>query len=356
MNNLFCEGLAEHDTAKLLSVPKSDLHIHSTKGCRRAWLEERIGRSLSAPPERFGGLEGMQAWFTASIKPWCSGREGIVLRWEGAFAEAAMDVYAGAAIGNDKVVMIWYDDTANKLMYMYRENLTATGDNTDASVDGVTGKWSKPKAIFNTRLQDCAIKADPLGGIHITTYDQTNANLLYAYLPTYNHLETTGNTPYTCVIDAYSQVGKNMMIDTVLDSSGTKVIPYISYFTEGMSFLPKLAYIPGGIDKTNDATIKASIKDGSDPITNLFTGNWEVVLLPSDSALQQYKICVGAFRDTNNKTTTPTVTGTTSTSVTNGTVYPNNQTNLVVGYSIRENGVSYMETAMRKGVPDTEQH
>ena len=268
----------------------------------------------------------------------------------------AMDVYAGDAIGNDKVVMIWYDDTANKLMYMYRENLTAAGDNTDASVDGVTGKWSKPKAIFNTRLQDCAIKADPLGGIHITTYDQTNANLLYAYLPTYNHLETTGNTPYTCVIDAYSQVGKNMMIDTVLDSSGTKVIPYISYFTEGMSFLPKLAYIPGGIDKTNDATIKASIKDGSDPITNLFTGNWEVVLLPSDSALQQYKICVGAFRDTNNKTTTPTVTGTTSTSVTNGTVYPNNQTNLVVGYSIRENGVSYMETAMRKGVPDTEQH
>lgn len=40
------------------------------------------------PPERFGGLTGMQEWFTSSIKPYSTGREGIVLRWEGAFEEA----------------------------------------------------------------------------------------------------------------------------------------------------------------------------------------------------------------------------------------------------------------------------
>ena len=96
--NLFCEGLAENNTAKLLSVPKSDIHIHSTKGCRRAWLEERIGRRLSPPPERFDGLAGMQAWFTGSIKPYCSGREGIVLRWEGAFAEAKRNHIARLAM------------------------------------------------------------------------------------------------------------------------------------------------------------------------------------------------------------------------------------------------------------------
>ena len=96
--NLFCEGLAENNTAKLLSVPKSDIHIHSTKGCRRAWLEERIGRRLSPPPERFDGLAGMQAWFTGSIKPYCSGREGIVLRWEGAVAEAKRNHIARLAM------------------------------------------------------------------------------------------------------------------------------------------------------------------------------------------------------------------------------------------------------------------
>ena len=260
----------------------------------------------------------------------------------------AMDVYAGNAIENDKVVMIWYDNTANKLMYMYRENLTAAGDNTDASVNGVTGKWSKPKAIFEKMLQDCTIKVDPQGGIHIAAYDQTDADLLYAYLPTYNHLDTEGNKPYTSIVDAYSQVGKYIVIDTVLDGTGTKVIPYISYFTEGMSSLPKLAFIPEGIDKTSDATRKASIKDGSDSTTNIFTGAWEVTLLPTKSPLQQYKVCVGAFRDENSKTTKPDAKDGTTPTVTNGVIYPNGITDLVVGYSIRENGTSYMETAMRK--------
>ncbi|MCM1127954.1 MAG: adenosine deaminase [Lachnospiraceae bacterium] len=84
---LFYEGLIENDTAKLLRVPKSDIHNHSTKGCRRSWLEERIKRDFPKPPEKFGGLEEMREWFTSFIKPYCSGREGIILRWEGAFAE-----------------------------------------------------------------------------------------------------------------------------------------------------------------------------------------------------------------------------------------------------------------------------
>ncbi len=87
-DGLFIEGLMENNTEKLLLVPKSDLHNHSTKGCRREWLEEKIGRRLTKQPERFAGLDGMQEWFTTCIKPYCCGSEGIILRWEGAFAEA----------------------------------------------------------------------------------------------------------------------------------------------------------------------------------------------------------------------------------------------------------------------------
>ena len=43
---------------------------------------------LPEPPEKFDGLSGMQEWFTKEIKPYCTGKEGIILRWEGAFAEA----------------------------------------------------------------------------------------------------------------------------------------------------------------------------------------------------------------------------------------------------------------------------
>ena len=79
---MFCDGLIENDIRKLLAAPKSDLHNHSTKGCRRAWLEEKLKCKLTAPPGRFDGLMGMQEWCTREIKPFCSGREGFILRWE----------------------------------------------------------------------------------------------------------------------------------------------------------------------------------------------------------------------------------------------------------------------------------
>ena len=88
MNSLFYEGLIENDIKKLLAAPKSDLHNHSTKGCRREWLSEQLNMDLPKPPEKFGGLDGMQEWFTRNLKPYCPGSEGIILRWEGAFAEA----------------------------------------------------------------------------------------------------------------------------------------------------------------------------------------------------------------------------------------------------------------------------
>jgi len=88
MQNMFIEALKNNDIDKLLKVPKSDIHNHSTKGCRRVWLEERLNRNFPKPPDRFNGLAGMQEWFTASIKPYCKDAEGMFIRWEGAFAEA----------------------------------------------------------------------------------------------------------------------------------------------------------------------------------------------------------------------------------------------------------------------------
>ncbi len=85
---MFCEGLKENNIDKLLSVPKSDLHNHSTKGCRRKWLEEQLHVVIPEPPQQLDGLDGMQNWFRSAIKPLCDGYENMLLRWEGAFAEA----------------------------------------------------------------------------------------------------------------------------------------------------------------------------------------------------------------------------------------------------------------------------
>lgn len=88
MDTLFCEGLKENDIEKLLSVPKSDLHNHSTKGCRREWLAEQLHVIIPEPPHQLDGLDGMQNWFRTAIKPFCDGYKNMLLRWKGAFAEA----------------------------------------------------------------------------------------------------------------------------------------------------------------------------------------------------------------------------------------------------------------------------
>ena len=71
----FFSGLAENNRELLLKVPMSDIHNHSTKGCRRSWLAEQLNMVLPEPPEKFDGLSGMQEWFTKEIKPYCTGKE-----------------------------------------------------------------------------------------------------------------------------------------------------------------------------------------------------------------------------------------------------------------------------------------
>ena len=88
MGSEFCRALAENDMATLLAAPKSDLHNHSTKGCRPEWLAKRLNREIPRLHGVLDGLDGMQQWFRSSVKPFCDGYECMLIRWEGAFAEA----------------------------------------------------------------------------------------------------------------------------------------------------------------------------------------------------------------------------------------------------------------------------
>ena len=154
----------------------------------------------------------------------------------------------------------------------------------------------------------------------------------------------------SCVVDAYSQVGNRLSIDTALNSE-SKVVPYISYFAEGLSSLPKIAYLPDGITTTSAATINASVKDGADKSTNLFTGNWEVSVIPTSSALQTgtgYNVSIGVWKNANGQAFKPAAGTDTATSQDERKRYANGTSELVLGYGIKNNGVGYVETAMRK--------
>ncbi|MBO4857634.1 MAG: SUMF1/EgtB/PvdO family nonheme iron enzyme [Treponema sp.] len=179
---------------------------------------------------------------------------------------------------NDVVVAVWYD--GEKLRYAYNDNPTSGLDN------GSAGGWKGNKVIFADGGEHCAIKVDPLGGIHIAAY--VEGSLRYAYLSSYDDATYVENynsptTNKAVIVDSFTLTGERITIDAGLAQvPGTTdyvVVPYISYYNN-MAHLPVVAhpvikstmnYAAQGIDNTSEYQI--------------FTGDWEVSLVPSPKTI-----------------------------------------------------------------------
>jgi len=270
----------------------------------------------------------------------------------------ALDVITDATtntVANDKVVIVWYD--GSNLMYTYRYG---TKDNTDCKSDGVANKWSKPVTIFTGAGEYCAIKADAQGGIHIAAYDKTNADLYYAYMPSYDGYDNLK----TAVVDSYQQIGKHISLDVALvervDASGNVVkvndvvqynaIPYITYFGESYNGLPKIAYLPGGINQSAPV-----VPDGSNLLTDEFTGKWECEVIPTISSVNEDNMNIGLWKTAAGvlKASTKPASGYTEPKITaagtnTANWYGNGTSKVVLGYGITSGITGFIETAQMK--------
>ena len=113
--------------------------------------------------------------------------------------------------------------------------------------------------------------------------------------------------------------------------------------------MPKLAYLPGGINK--DAPV---VPNGATDEDDLFTGSWEVSVIPTGSEVNEDNMNVALWK-TNagvltassrpNDYTEPsrTAAGTNS-----ATWYGNGTSNIVLGYGITKNATGFIEIAQRK--------
>ena len=258
----------------------------------------------------------------------------------------ALDVIAGANADADVVVVVWFD--GSDLMYTYRYG---TKDDTDCSSAGVENKWSKPEIIFEGVGQYCTIKVDKNNGIHIAGYSRSGADLYYAYMPAYNdyaHLQTA-------LVDSYSQVGKYISLDTALvlregSTTAYNVVPYITYYGDGFNGLPKLAYLPGGINSASP-----DVPDGATDEDDMFTGSWEVSVIPTASEVNEDNMNIALWKDstTGALTTSTRPNGTTDPSITKAgtntaTWYGNGTSQFVLGYGITANATGYIEIGQLK--------
>ena len=232
---------------------------------------------------------------------------------------------------DDVVVFVWYDGT--NLNYTYRYG---TKDDTDALSTGVTGKWSATKQIFTEGIgEHCAVTVDANGGIHIAAYSRSGADLYYAYL------SNKDAAPKTCLVDSYSQVGTNLAIDVAFNDKN-KAVPYISYYADGFNGLPKVAYFEDGISSATEEF------DGAYFDTDMFTGKWEVALVPTESTIRNDNVNVGVWKAAGKRKTPTIPEGAKSSAGDTGNCYGNGKSYFVLGYATEEGVNGYIETAQLK--------
>ncbi len=243
-------------------------------------------------------------------------------------------VIPGSTYAEDVVVMTWYDATESCWWYSYKKNPCNDNDMSSTHSDGY---WSKPIMLMDDAGEYCKIAVDANGGVHMAAYDIGNADLVYAYLPTYS-----STSPKLSVVDSYSQSGTNITLDvglTKVDST-TYAVPHIGYYSAATS-KAKVASLSGVITQE----YSDDIPDGTE--SDYFTGKWEVSTLPTTSRLRNDYINVGLWKDTDGVIKKST-TGTSSQSNDTGYCYGNGTANAVLGYAIKVGTLGYVETAQLK--------
>lgn len=269
-----------------------------------------------------------------------------------AYKYVAIDAKAGTDAAHDTVVAVWYDGT--NCLYAYNDNPTSGKDNgEEVTIDGVTygGGWKGNKVIFTEGGEHCTVKLDSEGGVHIAAY--VDGSLRYAHLDSvgagYN--EATDSVK----VDSFTITGERITLDVGKDSSGN-FIPYISYFN-GTARLPCVAKLVVPAGSTPNYKAQGT---GTDDGEDMFTGNWEISLVPSPKTLttnyyDKMNICLwkkngtivrgddAGFTISKTKTTKDNSSGTT-----NGNIYGNGTANPILGYAIESTSGTCLETAQMK--------
>jgi hypothetical protein len=247
-------------------------------------------------------------------------------------------------VTDDAVVAVWYDATNNQMLYSYNKSPSKITSGMFSQAD--TG-WSKPEAIFgegNGIGQYCKVALAKDGSAHVVAYDSFKADVLYAFIPSFD----TPSGAKTCIVDSYGLVGTELNIDVALDANENP-LPFISYYA-GSNALPKIAKWNG-----SSALTASSLTTGADE--DMFTGAWDISLIPTTSRISVDHINVGVWKDKNTGIIKDSTTGTNLTEqtgisykseVSRGNIYGNGSKNAILGYAINEGANGYIETAQMK--------
>ena len=87
----FVKALSTDNLTAIKAAPKTDVHCHSFLSTRRENAERWLGHSLTEPPLKMKGLEGMHAYIDQALAPHLDHREGFEFIAASALNDAVQD-------------------------------------------------------------------------------------------------------------------------------------------------------------------------------------------------------------------------------------------------------------------------
>ncbi len=87
----FIAALSTDDLDAVRAAPKTDVHCHAFLSTRRENIERWLGHTLSGPPPKMEGVEGMMEYADAVLAPHIKHREGFEFVAESAMNDAIHD-------------------------------------------------------------------------------------------------------------------------------------------------------------------------------------------------------------------------------------------------------------------------
>lgn len=267
----------------------------------------------------------------------------------------AIEVIKGATSAEDVIVATWFDASSSKWYYSYKVNPCNDNDMAASPSDTPTdGNWRKPILLKANAGENCQISVDKAGGIHIASYDGENADLVYAYLSSYDDA-----TPQVVTVDSYAFTGTNLRIDTAVSDDGNYIVPYIGYYMSSTQ-KPKTASLSGIISASlTKATREAVVIPEGVNNSDQFMGTWESSIIPTTSRIaDNYAYCyinIGLWKDAD--TGKAKIMSGTDVAYTNipklteentSKTYGNGTANPVLAYATRVGTRGHLETAQMK--------
>lgn len=111
----FVEALSTDNLDAIKASPKTDVHCHAFLSTRRENTEHWLGHSLTKPPLKMNGLEGMHAYIDEALAPHLEHRQGFEFVAVSAMNDAVQDGVVILEMSFDIRLVKFYPDGLTEL-------------------------------------------------------------------------------------------------------------------------------------------------------------------------------------------------------------------------------------------------